>query len=625
MKTYLLETYNSDINFDENSQIIALTPEVCYELDKIGTKYSIIEDYYDEQELHSKADELLNFQYIWINKFDEFLQSIIPDLKKFRLKMGTIYFYFIKTMLDPIIFTSITMKIMFEKIQPSSLIYITRHSKQVPLDFKLFHEGVSLYAQICRIVCNERRIPFEFIYTRVKEPKQEDSIIHSRNLRIDLERALAKIKFIRMMNFFLRFGKDYYFNKRAKKKLNIILLKLDYNGFEIAKTGLRNGHNVYLLSDNQIMKYTAFGLKLDTTLEIKNKENLLYNKDITWKKAVTLLEKHPLIGEINAKCQLNVSKIVLPKLKYFILDVCPEILEYFKVFIKYYNTKKMDFVIAPYRWKPIEFSAIAAANSLKTPKTVGILHGNDIFINLFWYTIDMIHSKIYICTDEEYRKYFKQLCKINNYPTRVYKSSHRLLNIIKIKRLRAKKKNDQIKKREKIIYLPTNTVGDTHRITGAQYADTWYYKFQKSIIEYLSTKKEYTFVWKGLPAADHIYNPIPNFINDCKFSNIEIATNPFAEHLLTTGRVICDYPSTGFYESVIAGVPTMSLYYKTFKVRPTAINYFGNMVKAYSNTQEAIEHIENFLNSDPKLYIKNIEMNDRNVIEILEEIKNEKS
>jgi hypothetical protein len=163
--------------------------------------------------------------------------------------------------------------------------------------------------------------------------------------------------------------------------------------------------------------------------------------------------------------------------------------------------------------------------------------------------------------------------------------------------------------------------GNYGRFDCAHYPDNWYYKLQKALIEYFSTKTEYTFVWKGLPQSDVIYNPIPDFIKDNNFNNIDIATNLFVEHLLSADRVICDYPSAGFYEAVIAGVPTMSLYHQAFKVRRSAVEYFRNLLTLYSTIPEAIKHIDEFLNSDPALYKTTIEMGDESLLHILEKVR----
>lgn len=159
---------------------------------------------------------------------------------------------------------------------------------------------------------------------------------------------------------------------------------------------------------------------------------------------------------------------------------------------------------------------------------------------------------------------------------------------------------------------------DIRRLDGATYPDTGYYQFQTAIIEHLSKRKEYTFVWKGFPASNVIYNPVPDFIIDNNFDNIEIATSPFIEHLATADRVICDYPSTGFYESVAAGVPAMSLYHEAYRVRQSALDYFGRMFKRYSSASEATKHIDEFLNDKPESYTTHLDTGNNSLLRILE-------
>jgi hypothetical protein len=189
----------------------------------------------------------------------------------------------------------------------------------------------------------------------------------------------------------------------------------------------------------------------------------------------------------------------------------------------------------------------------------------------------------------------------------------------KIARLREKRGSTAVRK-NRVIYLPNFMMWDLRRNEGDPYSDTWYYQLQKSLIKYFSTRGDYTFVWKGLPQSEQIYNPIPDFIRDNRFSNIEIATNPFVEHLLTADRVIHDCASTGFYESVVAGVPTMSLYHKSAINRPGAVDYFGNLLKLFTDTPEAIKHIDEFLNNDAELYKMTIDTGDKNIFDIIEEI-----
>ncbi|MCX6666300.1 MAG: hypothetical protein NT038_09665, partial [Euryarchaeota archaeon] len=411
------------------------------------------------------------------------------------------------------------------------------------------------------------------------------------------------------------YGLNSFLQKQKNdEKSHILLLKIAHIGYHFIFEALSSGHEIYQLSGNSIIKYSFFCERKYLNLDISKE-----NSDERWKKTANKLDDNNIVTWINSEYGFKVSEIILPKLKYFVQNVCPDILKSFKFFINFYQKEKIDFVITPHKCSPCEFAAIAAANSVEGTKSVCIQHGNEAFVNKSWYNHEMKDYNIFICTDAEIKEHFHGICKQNNYPTDICCSSHRLQNVKKIRCIRNLQKTAS-KEKQRIIYLPTMFAGDTRMLERNFYPDTWYYKFTKTLIEYFSTQKKYTFVWKGLPISDAKYNPIPDFIKDNHFDNIEIATNPFTEHLLNADRVICDYPSTGFYESIVAGVPTMSLYHRSFELRKTALDYFGDILKPYSNVQEAIEKIGNFLNSNPELYISDIETKDKNIVEILDEI-----
>ena len=619
VNTYLVEEYNSDVKFDKNSVIVALTPKVCYRLDKAGIKYSIIEDYYDEVELLADEDDLYKLQLQWIDRLDEFLQNNIAKLKELNLKMGTIYHWYLRGMiLGPLYVRCFTLKMLFEKLKPSNVIFISRKLEEPFLNYQFEYYGKSFYSQIIPIICGEHNIPLKLAFLEgddksVERIKDKDIAIKFRKM---LYHLYYRFEIVRRMHFLYMQYKNYSFLKQTNKnKLNIFILKTPHIGLNFVIGALNTGHNIYQLSSDFILKYSSFGAKryLNLKTEYEDKIMDLKNTNI-WEDTADLLESSDLIKWFNEQYEIDVSEIILSRLKHFISKVCPKILVYFKFFTEFYKKERIDFVFTPHESSLIEYAALAAANYCDNVKTVGIQHGNDIFLNPVWCIHEMTHYNLYICTDKEIEEHFKWLCKTKHYPTKIYSSSHRLLNVKKI--CGSKERNNNIKK-NRIIYLPTFLLWDTRKMGG--YPDTWYYKFQKSLIEYFSTRKEFVFVWKGLPQSDAIYNPIPDFIRDSNFSNIEIATDTFQNHLPSVGRVICDHPSTGFYESVVAGVPTMSLYHKTFKTRKSAVEHFGNLLKLYSDIPEAIKRIDEFLNSDPELYKTTIDMEDKNIVEILEE------
>ena len=634
MKTYLVEEYSPEIVFEDNRLIIALTPKACYQMDKLGITYSIIEDYY--RELLSEKYNYFTFssQLNWLEEFDRYLQETIPQLKKLNLKLCYWYFYFLKSTIDPLIVRSNTLNRFFDKTKPSEVVYITAHTEEIAPDFTLlFGKGKSIYLRLLPLFCEKHSASFTCINVAEEAmPAISDTTSKGGGVTRKLKDFVCSHD--ALLNLYKLYRSSCWYNAiphlSRHNQLNILMLKLGYGGDLFIKDALRHGHNVFLKSEDTIFKYTTFGLK--KYYKLKNDDGKSFvNRDYKeiWQTAANQLINQPeILGWINDKCGVDVSGIILPRLQYFISSICPKILGYFNDYVNFYNKNNVDFVITPHEWPPDEFAAIAAARHSKKTKSICFMHGGGIDVCDMWDITEIDHHDLYFALYEEIKAYFiKRKGIYGGQGTEIVQGFglYVFSNHIKIKENREKaidaKRNK--KNRPKIIYLPTLFTWDHQRIDTIGYFDAWYYKFQKALIEHFATLKEFEFIWKGLPASDSIYNPIPNFINDNQFENIEVATDYFGSHLIAADRVIADFPSTGFYEAVVAGVPAMSLYHKDFKVRKSAIEFFGLQVPPFSGIPEALEKIDKFLESDPKLYCTSIPLTN-NALKVLEDLNRAK-
>lgn len=618
MKLYLIEAYSPDMRFDENSLIVALTPEVCYHLDKAGIRYSIIEDYYDEAELLANEDEYYESKTQWIDGLDEFLHTNIEGL---NLKLATIYDWYLKRMIiDTLYIRCYALNRLFEAVKPLDVVFVSHKPEQPHLNYRFEYYGRSYYSQVIPVLCSEKNIPLTpvFLEPDNKDVNEIKSVSQGESLVTRLKRTLYQSATVRRMHFIYKyFSKRPFLKHKSHKGLNIFVLKTVHIRMDFVIDALKRGHNVYLLSGDFINRYSCLGARRHLDLKAAYKDKATDLNNSIWENTANLLEGHDLIKWFNKKCQLDVSQMILPKLRHFISTVCPELIGYFGVFTEFYEKDRIDILFTPSVSPLIEYAALAAANHQDRIKTVCIFHGDSVYTSKTWEVREIKNYDVNIAPNIERKEYYRRLSSEINSSTKLYSSPHRLLGIKRINHLRQRQRAN-VKKR--LIYLTAFMVWDDRLMDGGNYPDTWYYKFQKALIQYFSTRTEYTFVWKGLPQADAIYNPIPDFIKDSNFRNIEIATNPFVAHLLSADRVICDMPATGFYESVIAGVPTMSLYHKALIVRKSAVDYFGNLLKLFSDIPEAINHIDEFLSSDPELYKTTIDMGDESVLDILEEV-----
>ena len=340
MKIYLIEQYRYGVVFNEGSLVIALTPLVCYQLDKAGIKYSVIEDYYDQSELAASEDDYHAAQLRWIRGLDIFLHETIGALKESDLNLGTIYYQYLRiAVLDPIYLRCYTLQKLFAAVKPTAVTFVSQPPEEVPPDFNLFNKGRSYYSQGAEVLCRQNSIPMESIFLEPAAGEDTGTVYRDESLAGRLERTITGNSLIRSIYFLPRRLRLYYngikaclfTGQKSRERLNILLLKITHIGESFIIQALSKGHRVYRLSGNTIVRHSCFGARKYRAIRGGRVEcNMTPDND--WEKAAGMLGSHELIKQFSAICRTDVSKIVLPQLKYFISKICPEIYGYVKEF-----------------------------------------------------------------------------------------------------------------------------------------------------------------------------------------------------------------------------------------------------------------------------------------------------
>lgn len=609
MKLYLLEAIGPNLEFMDG-KIIALTPEVCYYLDEKGLEYNIIEDYFDDYKLFEDRIAFLEEQSIWFKNFDSFLKGEIPLLSDSNLNLATLYSIPLKTnIIDPLIYKSRVLLVLFQELKPSEVIFVKYPEVGKQDDQSLSFSDESIFSKLIPIACREKGIKVRNITGKEKE--DHNLFCPSKNNAIGQLFKAIYIATSFMIVFFSR--------RKIGKPLNILQTNFVYNGLQTVKEILKNGHNAYVLDKDKIYSFSRFHLKI-TNISMKGSQQTVVSID-EWTRTFQRLEGNEILVWINAKCQLDVKDIILPKFYFFLTTICPEIVQK-HAFITYFLQKEsIDAIVSPILPKASELAVIAAATSLSSTKVFCIEHGDDIFRNIFFRLEELTFSDMVITTNEEHKQYLESLCKRHGLNTKVRVCQHRLLSLEPFRLQRSRQKNSEQKKsgQNQIMFVPTFFVGDALRIDcDIHLSPTAYYKFQKRILSHLATKKEYRFIWKGLLAAESIYNPIPQMISNGNISNVIFESKPFVSYLKNACRIIFDYPSTGIYESTFVGIPTMSLCDTRWRYRPQAREKFGSMLSFFSTIEEAIIKIDEFLDSSPDSYVLDCELEDVDLMRIIE-------
>lgn len=96
---------------------------------------------------------------------------------------------------------------------------------------------------------------------------------------------------------------------------------------------------------------------------------------------------------------------------------------------------------------------------------------------------------------------------------------------------------------------------------------------------------------------------------------------PFYMGLWSLFRIISDYPSTGFFESGAAKMPTLSLYKDGHLLWDGAREFFGPMLQSFTDAKEAMGHIDNFLASDKKKYVTELPLVQSDIADLFHRMK----
>ena len=621
MKYYLIEAYSPDIKFDSDDTIVALTPLVSYELDKEGVKYSILEDYYDESKFLEEEEDYFNNQLDWFNKFDDLLFNIYPKAKNKNLNLATNYYRDIKHMVDSIILRCKVIDIFINKVKPNSIIYVSTNweedlisSTVYPL---LFGAGQSLFSRLIPIFCKKYNIDFQRII--IREAIDSKSIYSKyKNFIIQTKCNFKSNKYIRSSwHYYRKLSFNNILPKFLKNPKSILFLKTGgYNIIDVYKTAQKEGHRVFYKHGNNIIRQSFLYHKVIESIY----PDIISSSKQETKSLLKEINKTDLLNWLSDYCKIDVTTVILPRLRYFIENWCLQIISLIDKYIKFYNNYQIDLVITPYMVSVDEFAAIIASRYSEKTKSACLQHGDDVFMVK---TLDFAeHSPydIYFTTNYEREQYIKHRIKFKGFDTKVFQYSNRYKMLSKVSNLKRKVRSKA--NRKTLVYVPTMYQWDNTFWTESRVPNTWYFSWHKELINYFGSRKDFNFIWKGIPASNETYDPIPNLINDRKYINIKYATDPFIKFIKRADLVLLDYSSTALYEAAVSGLPVMSLFFAPFNiVREPALKLFGKSLEPFNNFDEGIAKIDDFLNSNPNEFIVSIPRSEKSIADFLKSFK----
>lgn len=615
MKCYLVEAYSQDLKFKNDDYVVALTPLAAYELDKAGIKYSILEDYYDEAEFLKQESVYYEDQLSWFDDFDELLFSIFPEARDKNQRLATADYFHLKDMVDSLILRCKEIKSLLHILRIDKVIFVSRDlveysipSGSQPL---LFRGGQSLFSRVTPLFCKKYGIQFE------RNLAEGSSTYNSTDHQCEgvVSRLKARLKSDALLGELWHNYKTVHLRqllpvRSTTHAWNIYFLKTNRYVRNIMRDAIRREHRVYYNLGEKIVEQNF--VRRRVAAHIPKDDNRL--SPINYSQQFG--PESDIIKWINDYCGIDVSQLVLPRLKWYINSFCVRLIRLNEFFVKFYDSEGIDLVLTSNMSGVEECAAITACMLSCKTRSGCLQHGDEGFAMKMHDLSEIAPYNYYFTTHAESEAYTKKRVGLSNLGTKVFQYPNRITTLPH--KNFANKFQRMFKQHRTVVYVPTMYQWDNTFWNESRMSDTWYFRWHKALLDFMSKREDFNFIWKGIPASNEIEDPIPMVLKGSKVRNVRYAVEPFMKWLHRADLVLLDYPSTALYEAAMSGVPVFSLFYEPSNaVRDSFLQLFGKNVTGFTTFDDGIRKVGACLDSDPSEFTVRIPRCEKSIFDTL--------
>lgn len=617
MRYSLIEECPSGTVLPADTIHVALTQHAISQLRQRAVSYVTLEEFYTSGEIRGDIDHFLHTQLDWFSAFDDYISRLYPLADSLQIDMASLYYYWIKYAVDNVILTARVLTRFIAVTAPDKIFFIHTQAPTDEIEHILsFRNLESTYSLLIRQVCERENIGFQ----RLTIPRSLGFAEQAKLLKAQGLFSYLKVKARYVRNSLRNFK---HLRKTLRpgtkgKRIKVFLLKSSYYMLDFCQEAKKAGFEFYVLEGNQIIKYDAFQRKkiLDIDRDFKSDviSDELYGRDAAG------TDFAEINHWINSQCGLDCSSVLASRLKKFSEDVCPRILALIPGFIKFYQEHQIDYVITPSIWSLEDHAAIAAARKTPHTQSVGFNHGIDAFeAKSRFFKVTRLYDYFFVSTSEEVDHENRMVREFGYDAPKVYPARYFQSKCSQIAELRKNNPDQRIKGKPIVVFVPIMCVPWPNRpIELTQPFPMEYVKWHLALADFMAAQKQWHFIWKGLFQPNQDFDLIADYIHQNNFDNVSFQSGDLSQWLSVAGKVICDSPSTAYFEAMLAGIPVLSLYRPDDqRLRSNARTAYGASLEPYRTIAEGLEHIKAFLESDDTRFVVSLPKTASRVPEIL--------
>ena len=571
-------------------KFIALSPFAAYELENEGISYSLIEDFYDENELY----ELGTDNYA---KMESICKMIDAKLKNNVLKEEDI---------SPALFNFYTLKLIYDSItirlfQLSRLIH-----NELPDKLVIYESTIS------PINTDDASLLFdneESIYSHLLNLTGWDVYIETLS-----EPTNWNVSFGKKMDFIERTLKNYlnslFYNNPSFYELATIVKhkKLSELIPFITNIFSRKTGSVLMLGAGYNWNVCTHGFKeigLNTIYRIPNDiefwstKNNNENKKHLLLKVFDDLKENPTFRNFFVHNNVDFFPLIETRLHYLITHFTFVCINAYNDSKRILIEKDIRVVLASTLSTCIQQSFAKAAHSLNIP-VIAWQHGN-----YGYYDQPMVVYKdiapmdyLFIFGEGVKKKYEKEAKKYNC--TLIPIGSTLLEQLPKGTNQVDIIKNIGDPNKKNVVFVITNYYQNDLYITSPPpYSDNKFWIIQKSVLDIFSKYNEYNFIIKLHPSNRYRELPMRRYVEEKGIENILFVKNEytFIDLLSIADIIIMDFPSTTLLQSLTTKKPII-VYDGHDPIDKGARTLLKHRVGCYGHKEEFISAINDYLSTE---------------------------
>ncbi len=573
--------------------LISLHPQVSQFLHQCNIPYHILQDYFSEKEIRSFEEGHFENQITWCNTMDQMVNNEIAPMQAqgaFRP-----FFHHLskwKYLFDIFVLWETHLDYFITRTKPNKILYYEASSYPAS-NYSLYslrENTTPFWKDVLISACQRHHIECTIISVSKTNPPpfQPASKVYFQSIHVVAKTILHFFKFHKFFHFVV-----------SRSKSSVLFLDIgDYAMDNLVRQLMSLPIRIFYMSQGMIRELTHY-LEQRSYYQSSNKNTIspLFQKRLDSFFQKMLRNENWVIPAV-PKSFLHLSKIFILFLEEFLTKEMPRTLQDFISMRDFLIHSKVKAVIAKASSGRPYCVALNAAASLGIPRSC-IQHACGPVAMSDWIFSDLAYfdhlGTMDALTKNAFSRFYENHSALFTNKPVITESISSLHNI-------AKCPNQSRRKYRRILIVPMKSFEGLLKLNSFLYPITTHFELLKNLISACRHHPEIEFLIKhpgGITWLDDSIGPLLKMIPN---SNIQMVKGKLRSYFSKIDACFCDFPSTPFFESLAAGIPTCSVYPSAAHLFPEMKEFFGPCLLSFDHLEEIPVHFNYFIKEDPALF-----------------------